>query len=71
MDQITKALSQFQLSLVSANSKYDKVLRGEASFILPEKLGYEIFEKNVCPATRLHYLQIIVIKTQPSPETLF
>jgi cytochrome c peroxidase len=45
MDQITKALSQFQLSLVSSNSKYDKVMRGEASFILPEKLGYEIFEK--------------------------
>jgi cytochrome c peroxidase len=44
MDQITRALSQFQLSLVSSNSKYDKVMRGEASFILPEKLGYEIFE---------------------------
>ena len=45
MEQITKALSQFQLSLVSSNSKYDKVMRGETSFILPEKLGYEIFEK--------------------------
>ena len=44
MDQITRALSQFQLSLVSSNSKYDKVMRGEASFILPEKLGYEIFD---------------------------
>ena len=45
LDQITKALSQFQLTLVSANSKYDQVMRGEASFMLPEKLGYEIFEK--------------------------
>jgi cytochrome c peroxidase len=45
VDQITRALSQFQLTLVSANSKYDKVMRGETSFILPEKLGYEIFEK--------------------------
>ncbi|MFM6970638.1 MAG: cytochrome-c peroxidase [Sediminibacterium sp.] len=44
-DQLTRALSQFQLTLVSANSKYDQVMRGEASFILPEKLGYEIFEK--------------------------
>lgn len=44
LDQITRALSQFQLTLVSANSKYDQVMRGEASFILPEKLGYEIFE---------------------------
>ena len=45
LDQITRALSQFQLTLVSANSKYDQVMRGEASFMLPEKLGYEIFEK--------------------------
>jgi cytochrome c peroxidase len=40
-----KALSQFMLQLVSSNSKYDKVMRGEDSFILPEKLGYEIFQK--------------------------
>ena len=45
LDQITRALSQFQLTLVSANSKYDQVMRGEASFMLPEKLGCEIFEK--------------------------
>lgn len=45
LDQITRALSQFQLTLVSTNSKYDQVMRGEASFMLPEKLGYEIFEK--------------------------
>lgn len=45
MDQLTRALSQFQLTLISANSKYDQVMRGETSFILPEKLGYEIFEK--------------------------
>lgn len=45
LDQITRALSQFQLTLVSANSKYDQVMRGETSFILPEKLGFEIFEK--------------------------
>lgn len=40
-----KALSQFLLLLVSSNSKYDKVMRGEAVFILPEQLGYEIFQK--------------------------
>ena len=40
-----KALSQFMLQLVSSNSKYDKVMRGEASFILPEQLGYAIFKK--------------------------
>lgn len=41
--RIGKALSQFMLQLVSSNSKYDKVKRGEASFILPEQLGYQIF----------------------------
>ena len=43
--RLGKALSQFVLQLVSSNSKYDKVMRGEASFILPEQLGYEIFQK--------------------------
>lgn len=42
---IAKALSQFMVMLVSSNSKYDKVMRGEAKFILPEQLGYEIFKK--------------------------
>lgn len=41
--RLGKALSQFMLQLVSSNSKYDKVKRGEASFILPERLGYQIF----------------------------
>ena len=43
--KMTMALSQFVLMLVSSNSKYDKVMRGEAEFILPEKLGYEIFNQ--------------------------
>jgi cytochrome c peroxidase len=43
--RIMKALSQYMLLLVSCNSKYDKVMRGEASFILPEQLGYEIFKQ--------------------------
>ncbi|NCI45565.1 cytochrome-c peroxidase [Sediminibacterium soli] len=43
--RIGKALSQFMLQLVSSNSKYDRVMRGEASFILPERLGYEIFRQ--------------------------
>jgi cytochrome c peroxidase len=38
-----KALSQFMLMLVSSNSKYDRVQRGEDSFNLPQRLGYEIF----------------------------
>lgn len=43
--RLGKAMSQFLLQMVSSNSKYDKVMRGEASFILPEQLGYEIFKK--------------------------
>ncbi len=43
--RFAKAMSQFVLQLVSSNSKYDKVMRGEASFILPEQLGYDIFKK--------------------------
>lgn len=43
-DRMTKALSQFVLSIVSNNSKYDKVKRGEATFTLSEQLGYNIFQ---------------------------
>ncbi|HWB25175.1 MAG TPA: cytochrome c peroxidase [Chitinophagaceae bacterium] len=43
--RLTKALSQFLLMMVSDNSKYDRVMRGEDSFNLPERLGYEIFQK--------------------------
>ncbi|MEO6314867.1 MAG: cytochrome-c peroxidase [Chitinophagaceae bacterium] len=53
--KMTMALSQFVLMLVSSNSKYDKVTRGEAEFSLPEKLGYEIFQRKCrsCHATPL------------------
>ena len=30
--------------MVSSNSKYDQVMRGEDSFLLPEKLGHAIFK---------------------------
>jgi cytochrome c peroxidase len=43
-DRMTKALSQFVLTIVSNNSKYDKVKRGEATFTLAEQLGYDIFK---------------------------
>lgn len=41
--RILKALAQFTVSLVSANSKYDKVKRGETSFLFYEQHGYELF----------------------------
>lgn len=43
--RLTKAISQFVLTFVSSNSKYDRVKLGLDTFILPEKLGYEIFKK--------------------------
>jgi cytochrome c peroxidase len=42
---MTRALSQFIVMMVSANSKYDRVLRGEDSFNLPQRLGYDIFKR--------------------------
>jgi cytochrome c peroxidase len=43
---ILKAIAQFTGSLVSANSKYDKMKRGEVTFIAPEQKGYELFKQN-------------------------
>ena len=42
--RLLKALAQFTGSLVSANSKYDQVKRGEASFTAAEEKGYEVFK---------------------------
>lgn len=45
-ERTLKAISQFLLTLVSANSKYDKVMRKEAKFTEQEKNGYALFKKN-------------------------
>lgn len=39
-----KALSQFQLTLVSANSKYDQMRREELIFSQQEEKGYKLFQ---------------------------
>ncbi|MEZ4684923.1 MAG: cytochrome c peroxidase [Bacteroidia bacterium] len=43
---VLKALSQFQLTLVSAGSKYDEVKKGKAEFTEQEERGYGLFQKN-------------------------
>jgi cytochrome c peroxidase len=43
--KMMQALSQFMVMLVSANSKYDKVLRGEMHFSDDEMAGKTIFEQ--------------------------
>lgn len=42
--KMLKAISQFMGSIVSYNSKYDKVKRGEASFTLTEQNGYLVYQ---------------------------
>lgn len=46
-ERFLKAISQFMLTLVSSNSRYDKVIRGETSFTNAEQKGYDLF-KNHC-----------------------
>lgn len=43
---VLKALAQFQLTLISANSTYDKVMRGEAQFSPQEANGYAVFKSH-------------------------
>jgi cytochrome c peroxidase len=43
-ERILNALSQFVVNLVSANSKFDKVQRGETSFTAQEESGYTLFQ---------------------------
>ena len=47
-ERLLKALSQFQLTLVSANSKYDKVMRQEpdVAFTEQEARGYQLFQQH-------------------------
>jgi cytochrome c peroxidase len=44
--RMLKALAQFVGSMVSSNSKYDKVKRGEEKFNPVEAHGYELFKAN-------------------------
>ena len=44
--RLLKALSQFELLLVSSNSKYDKVMRNQEIFSEQEQKGYILFKTN-------------------------
>ena len=44
--RLLKALTQFMVQMVSANSKYDKVKKGEAIFTPNEQIGYQVFQIN-------------------------
>ncbi len=45
-ERLLKAIAQFELSLISANSKYDRVKLGLDTFSLQEQNGYLLFQKN-------------------------
>jgi cytochrome c peroxidase len=49
-ERFLKSIAQFTLSLVSANSKYDRVKLGKASFTNQEQRGYALFQShcNAC-----------------------
>lgn len=54
-ERIYKSIAQFEYTLISSNSKYDKVKRNEASFTEREVQGYQIFQQKCagCHATEL------------------
>jgi cytochrome c peroxidase len=45
-EHLLKAIAQFELILVSANAKYDQVMRKEAVFTAQEKNGFALFQQH-------------------------
>lgn len=45
-EHMLKCISQFMLTMVSADARYDRVKRGEDTFTVREAKGYAIFQKN-------------------------
>lgn len=45
-ERLLKAMAQFLVTLVSADSKYDKVMRRETVFSAQEKKGYQLFKRH-------------------------
>ena len=45
-EHLLKAIAQFELTLISADAKYDRVMRGEEAFTEQESKGYILFQNN-------------------------
>jgi cytochrome c peroxidase len=43
-ERILKAITQFLLTMVSADTKYDQVRKGQANFTAQEQNGYQVFQ---------------------------
>ncbi|MES2733951.1 MAG: cytochrome c peroxidase [Bacteroidota bacterium] len=52
-DRITKALAQFERTLISSNSKYDQYLAGEYQPTAQEKRGHDLFMTHPAPEQNL------------------
>lgn len=54
-ERIYRSIAQYEYTLISANSKYDKVKRNEATFTENEMQGYQIFQQKCasCHSTEL------------------
>ncbi|OWP83608.1 cytochrome-c peroxidase [Flavobacterium davisii] len=54
-ERIFKSIAQYEYTLISSNSKYDKVMKKEQKFTLNEEKGYEIFQQKCanCHASEL------------------
>lgn len=54
-DRIYNSISQYEYTLISANSKYDKVQNGSESFTSSEAQGYQVFNQKCasCHSTEL------------------
>lgn len=45
-EKTLKAISQFMLTIISANAKYDRVMKKQEVFTAQEQNGYKLFQKN-------------------------
>jgi cytochrome c peroxidase len=45
-ERVLKSIAQFMLTVISANSKYDKVMLKESKFTDQEQIGYQLFINN-------------------------
>jgi len=45
-EHLLKAITQFELTLISSNSKYDSVMQQKTVFTTQEKNGYKLFKQN-------------------------
>ena len=73
LSKITKALSAFQLSLISANSRYDRVISGREKFTAQESKGYTVFKShcNRCHTEPLFTSYAMKTNRLPADSTLY